>query len=142
MTITFAVLGTPAPQGSKRHVGRGIMVESCKALAPWRESVIWAAREARGDVTINGPVAVAIVFYLPRPKSAPKRVTVPFRKPDLDKLCRGVLDALTIAGVIDDDALVVLLHARKLFCGGLGGMDVPGAMVTVEALTPTDLAAK
>ena len=26
----------PAPQGSKRHVGRGVMVESCKNVKPWR----------------------------------------------------------------------------------------------------------
>ena len=36
MTRRFAVLGLPAPQGSKRHVGEGRMVESSKRVKPWR----------------------------------------------------------------------------------------------------------
>jgi crossover junction endodeoxyribonuclease RusA len=31
--------GIPAPQGSKRHVGNGVMIESSKAVGPWREAV-------------------------------------------------------------------------------------------------------
>jgi hypothetical protein len=35
--ITFLVEDmAPAPQGSKRHVGKGVMVESCKNVKPWR----------------------------------------------------------------------------------------------------------
>jgi len=44
--VEFTVLGVPAPQGSKRHVGRGVLVESSKALGPWRDAVAWAARDA------------------------------------------------------------------------------------------------
>jgi hypothetical protein len=36
-SFTFTVLGKPAPQGSKRHVGKGVMIESSKqvqAMAP------------------------------------------------------------------------------------------------------------
>ncbi len=36
-----------------------------------------------------------------RPVSAPKRCTRPDRRPDLDKLVRSTLDALTTAGAID-----------------------------------------
>lgn len=136
--MTITVLGMPAPQGSKSFKGmsksgHAIMADDCKALKPWRESVIWAAREARGGVTLTGPVFVLIDFYLPRPKSAPKWINRPFRRPDLDKLVRGVFDALTIAGVIDDDARVVTLHAEKWFCGPSTILDVPGAVITVEA---------
>ena len=35
----FTVHGLPAPQGSKRHVGKGVMVESSKYVKPWREAV-------------------------------------------------------------------------------------------------------
>jgi Holliday junction resolvase RusA-like endonuclease len=35
--ITFQVEDmAAAPQGSKRHVGKGVMVESCKNVKPWR----------------------------------------------------------------------------------------------------------
>ena len=44
--VEFTVLGVPAPQGSKRHVGRGVLVESSNALGPWRDAVAWAARDA------------------------------------------------------------------------------------------------
>lgn len=33
MSLTVTVLGTPAPQGSKRHVGNGVVVESSKAAS-------------------------------------------------------------------------------------------------------------
>ena len=81
--VEFIVYGLPAPQGSKRHVGRGIMVESSKAVKPWREAVKWAALEARaGRPPMDGPIAAQIIFTLPKPKSAPKRTrTWPDRRP-------------------------------------------------------------
>ena len=140
--IEFTVLGIPAPQGSKTFKGmRGghaIMADDCKALKPWRDSVIWAAREAKLKANFAGwdecPVAVEIYFYLPRPKSTPKRVFYPIRKPDVDKLERAILDALTISGLIDDDARVVDLVAHKRFAGGMQHQDAPGAFVSVRGL--------
>ena len=35
MILSFVVLGSPVGQGSKRHVGNGVMMESPK-LKPWR----------------------------------------------------------------------------------------------------------
>ena len=61
--IWFFVPGVPAPQGSKRHVGNGRMVESSKDLPAWRHSVGWKAREAMGNRPVFvGPVAVNISF--------------------------------------------------------------------------------
>jgi len=34
--VEFFVAGAAAPQGSKRHVGGGRVIESSKAFAPWR----------------------------------------------------------------------------------------------------------
>lgn len=117
--IRFFAPGTPAPQGSKRHVGHGRMVESSKSLPAWRDTVAWTARMTMGvRPTILGPVGVTIEFRFPMPKSARKadrelgRVLRP-RKPDVDKLSRAVLDALTDAGVIADDSQVVVLTATK-----------------------------
>lgn len=47
--VEFTVLGVPAPQGSKRHVGRGVLVESSKALGPWRVARREAARQEASD---------------------------------------------------------------------------------------------
>jgi crossover junction endodeoxyribonuclease RusA len=69
--IAFFVPGKPAPQGSKRHVGRGIMVESSRDVGPWRERVALVAHNAMaGRDLLDGAVAVRLEFTLPRPKSA------------------------------------------------------------------------
>lgn len=134
--MTFTVIGTPGPQGSKRHVGRGIMVESSKLVKPWREAVKMAAREemARLGLTapaISGPVLMQVKFFLPRPKSA-KVGAVPASRPDLSKLLRSTEDAMTEAGVWEDDGRVIDCHPVKLYTGD--GLDVPGAIIHVRRL--------
>lgn len=119
--LSFTVPGIAAPQGSKRHVGHGIMVESSARLKPWRAAVTAAAAEARaGHPTITGPVVLGAVFSFPRPAghygtgrnagvvrdSAPSWPST--RKfGDLSKLVRAVEDAITDAGVWQDDCQVV-----------------------------------
>jgi len=48
--LRIDVKGIPGAQGSKRHVGRGIMVESSKKVAPWRSDVRDSAMTAMTDV--------------------------------------------------------------------------------------------
>ena len=114
--LRISVEGIPGPQGSKRHVGGGRMIESSKAVGPWRDAVAWAAtaaaRKARWQ-TLDGPVLVSVFFYLNPPQRMPKGRTHPTVKPDLDKLARSTLDALTTAAVFRDDAQVVVLNVSK-----------------------------
>lgn len=133
----FYVIGEPAPQGSKRPVGNNRMVESSKKVQPWRQDVVAAAREAMGGAAaplFDEAVSVVLLFTVPKPKSAPKRRrTFAIRKPDIDKLTRSTLDALTTAGVIADDARVVRLYAEKNFPGeAQDSLDVPGVVVRVK----------
>lgn len=133
--VTFTVYGAPAPQGSKRALGRGVMVESSAAVAPWRADVRAAAFAAHPGPPMAGPLSITIVFTLAKPKSAPKRRrTWPDRRPDIDKLIRSTLDALTSAGIWCDDAQVVRLYAEKAYAGDPGALDRPGAAVTVVPL--------
>lgn len=116
--LVIDVLGVPAPQGSKRHVGRGILVESSRKVGPWRDSVALAAHAAMlecGFAALSGPLRLEIVFRMYRPRSAPKSRLRPFQRPDLSKLVRSTEDALTTAGVWGDDAQVVDLVASKVF---------------------------
>ena len=133
--LEITVYGTPGPQGSKRHVGNGRMIESSSKVKPWREAVVWAARE--NGQKIAGPVGVSIVFTLPKPASAPKRRTTwPDRKPDIDKLVRSTFDALSTAGTFEDDARVVDLRTSKVYPGeGFGALDVPGCLIHLWAVT-------
>ena len=117
------VFGLPAPQGSKRHVGGGRMVEASRKVAPWREAVVSEAqRLGYAGMRIDEAVSVRITFYLPRPSShrgarglRPSAPVWPAKVPDLDKLARSTLDGLVQAAVLSDDARVVILHARKTF---------------------------
>ncbi len=134
---TITVFGVPAPQGSKRHVGRGILVESSSRLKPWREAVKYAALDARTQ-PLQGPVSVEIAFTFAKPKSAPKtRVTFPVTRAsgDLDKLCRAVLDALVDGGIMRDDSQVIKLVSTKRYAGDDDQLDLPGARIHVLEVT-------
>ena len=130
--MRFFVAGVPAPQGSKRHVGRGVLIESSKQLKPWREDIRQSALGALGrDYAFpDGPVGVSLLFWLPRPKSHPKtRRTLPTTRPDIDKLARAVLDALTSAGIYGDDSQVtwLVLEKRYVHPPALASDDEPAA---------------
>jgi crossover junction endodeoxyribonuclease RusA len=137
----FRVDGVPAPQGSKSFMGhakngRAILAESSLVLKPWRERVAWTAREHRVPLRA-GAVVVHLAFVMPRPKATPKTRTPPaIKKPDADKLARGVLDALT--GLCwTDDSLVVDLRATKRLAA-LG--EKPGLEIVISDL-PEELTA-
>lgn len=136
----FSVAGTPRPQGSKRVV-RGRLLEASRHVAAWREAVRQAATEAMPDgyEPHDGQVEVSLVFLMPRPKGhvgarglRPSAPTSPLGRPDVDKLARAVLDALT--GVIfRDDSQVVLLTASKEYAApDIGGE--PGVHIGVSCL--------
>lgn len=141
--INFRVYGLPGAQGSKRHVGRGVMVESSRKVKPWRSDVRAASVAAYQGPIIDGPVAASVVFLFARPKghfskkglkpSAPQHLTSQAAG-DLDKLCRSTLDGLS-AGAggspLRDDSLVVSLTASKRYCVG---DERPGALITLIPL--------
>lgn len=133
--VAFRVEGmTPAPQGSKRHVGNGVMLESCKRVKPWRLLVAEAAVRA-GVPLLRGPVTMSVVFLFARPMghfrrdgslkpSAPKHHTV---KPDGSKLIRSTEDALSKL-LFEDDSRIVTGTWHKRYCVD---NERPGAIITV-----------
>lgn len=145
------VPGDPKPQGSKRpfrnpHSGKIQLVESSTKVKTWRGDI----RDALLNLdrpAIGGPVAVRLAFVMARPKShyrtgrnahllrdtAPK---LPAGKPDIDKLARAVLDAISSAGVWGDDCQVTSLHATKIY--GWGGSVPARAGVRIIITTDAD----
>lgn len=109
------VSGKPAPQGSKRYLGAGRpLVESSKAVEPWRADIRGTIARQFDQPPVAGAVAVDLEFVLHRPVGTPKRATpAAVKRPDLDKLDRAVLDAITSAGVLVDDSQVIDLHSTK-----------------------------
>ena len=64
-------------------------------------------------------IEVELIFTLPRPKSLPKKVTHHIKKPDIDNLCKAVLDAMN--GIIyKDDSQVWKLTASKCYGEDVG----------------------
>ena len=131
MLISFKITGRPVPQGSmtasyNRKLGVAhVHHVAGTALALWRAELREAAKAA-GAEKILLPLFVTIHFGILRPKAQTelrhgKRVvkmeyyyTRPAQQPDIDKLVRAVLDALT--GVCyEDDAQVVMLLATKQY---------------------------
>jgi Holliday junction resolvase RusA-like endonuclease len=118
--LYFTAYGEPKPQGSKRHVGNGVMIEASD-VKPWRKAIANAVFEAwvrsGDDRPFTEPVIVWATFYIRRPKSVKR--PLPSVAPDLDKLCRGLGDALSIDAVaLQDDALIVKWHAAKVYADG------------------------
>ena len=139
--VTIKVSGEPAPQGSKRHVGGGRMIEASKKLPPWREAVraeVQRTMVERGLVPLEGPVICKVHFFLPRPQGhfgkrglLPSAPSFPWKKPDVDKLARAVLDGAKAGGVYRDDAQVIDLHVRKDYADG---PMAPGAIISVSGV--------
>ena len=136
--MIFQVQGIePAPQGSKRHVGNGRMVESSKKVKPWRFAVSQAALETDWELTTD-PVYVGITFLFQRPKShynskgllKPNAPMFKMTKPDIDKLVRSTLDGCT--GILfKDDSQVASLMATKQYANE---GELTGAIITINAL--------
>lgn len=122
--LTFTVFGVAVPKGSTRAFipkgwSRPIITSDNPANKGWQQLVAEGANRAifalpaseRG--VLQGPVRLSIAFYLPRPKSAPKQVILPTKKPDLDKLVRSVKDALTQVVWRDDSQVVDLVVTKR-----------------------------
>lgn len=127
MLLDVEVDGQAVPQGSMspfiHHRTGRVVTPQKKSVLAWRDTVAAVARaNYRGDPTPD-PVRVILAFELTRPRShygtgrndgqlKPSAPMWCVGRPDLDKLCRAVLDALT--GVIwCDDSQVVDIDAGK-----------------------------
>lgn len=150
--IVLDVLGTPAPKGSARAfykagMKRAVIVkDNSERQKAWDGAVRAAAADVVGIVDappfVDLALGVVIVFRVARPSgqwgkgknagrltpSAPK---FPRGKPDIDKLARTTLDALT-GIVFDDDSRIVRLDLAKVYAAP--GQE--GARITVEEWRP------
>ncbi len=128
-SISFTVLTKPAPQGSMSGVaitrddGSPGTIFKCdnKRTHPYRNQVGFEALKARAAAEVydifaaaGTPVKLALTFVFARPKTCPKQRIYPVVKPDLDKLCRSTLDALT-GILLFDDAQVAEISTSKIY---------------------------
>ena len=118
MMLQFTVAGAPKPKGSMRaFVPRGwtrpVLTSASGGLKAWEQAIQAVAQDHVVAYTTD-PVRVRLRFALPRPKSLSRRAArrPHVKRPDVDKLARAALDALT--GVVwKDDSQVYALSAVK-----------------------------
>ena len=123
--VSFICFTRGAPQGSKRHLGGGVMVESCKRVKPFRSDLQHVAMEATPlDWDLGQDCKLQVDFHFRRPQShLTSKGALTKQAPlfpagrqigDTDKLIRSVCDALT--GITwYDDSQVVDVVAKKRF---------------------------
>src|ERR1017187_9015348 len=103
MRVMFTVYAKPEPQGStKAFMRKGarfpVVTSDNKNLKSYRQQVAIVALGAMRDAKLEPierkmPVEMSLRFYLARPASKSKKAS-PVVKPDLDKLVRGIFDAI------------------------------------------------
>lgn len=101
----------------------------------WKHLVVYAAEPHRPKNMIEGPVAISVIFLMPRPQWLCKKKTLSLHlvpctaKPDLDNAIKAMMDALKQAGWFKDDAQVQCLFIEKYYAD-LG--TPPGANVRIQ----------
>ena len=114
--IEFRVDGLPVPQGSMKVIQGRVIHSQGSALAHWRASIALAARRV-GAKPSREPITMSLTFIMPKPKTVKRNS--PSVAPDLDKLIRGALDALTAIAYVDDGQ-VVEIYAKKIYGEEIG----------------------
>jgi Holliday junction resolvase RusA-like endonuclease len=89
----------------------------------WKEAIRWQVRSAGAQI-LEGPLVLSMKFYLSRPKSLPKKVVDHVKRPDLDNLCKAVLDALN-GLCFKDDSQIVAMRLSKTY-------GPPGVEIEIE----------
>lgn len=130
--IAFVVPGLPVAQPRQRHrivKGAGGRVFSSNytpkdaPVASFKARVAMACREVYSGAPLDGPLAVRLLFLLPRPKVMMWRKRPMPRVPhtsrgDVDNFAKSSLDALSDAGLWRDDAQVARLLVEKWIAAG------------------------
>lgn len=123
--INAFVEGIPVPQGSFRHVGGGRIIAANPKLNAWRDTIAEQMAQQSPVRLIEARCRVELVFMLPKPKTVSR--VAPTVKPDIDKLARAVLDAISLpkyCQILTDDAIVTDLIASKRYTDEQPGVRV------------------
>jgi Holliday junction resolvase RusA-like endonuclease len=121
--ICFTVPGKPRGKGRPRFTMAGgyARIYTDRETASY-ENLVALEYEHSGGKLIEGPVRIQIHAVYPIPKNASKKLraemidgeVLPSCKPDIDNVCKAVLDGLN--GVAyKDDTQVIMLVAERLY---------------------------
>ena len=121
-SVTFFVPGKPATKGSSysfrsASTGKQVHKPANERLKGWTQFLQLRFREAASKaggwtlVPLGRRVGVSILIRAKRPKKS--KYDLPFGPPDVDKVARAVLDALTGVAYADDRQVWPLVVSRN-----------------------------
>lgn len=131
ISICFYVDTTPVPKGRPRFrsMGRFVSTYTDNKTRNFEALIAEQAKDAMGDMEpLETPLTVFLHFTLPIPASASKKVKEALlnaphtKKPDIDNLCKSVLDGMANI-VFKNDGQIASLHATKKY-GNVGFINV------------------
>lgn len=131
-SFSIWIAGKAAPQGSKKAFvinNRAVLVDASEGNKAWRKHVTDTVRQHEKYIRYKGAVNVTLAFYMEKAKT--NKTSFMMQKPDIDKLCRSVLDALTDSEIIEDDSRVVSLTSHKKWA-----QEQPGVLITITQEKP------
>jgi crossover junction endodeoxyribonuclease RusA len=115
--FSLRVDGDAVPKGSTRAFipkgwKRPVITTASKKTTVW-EQLVRVAAQQKSPLCVTGPVVVVVDFALRRPKRLKDTTEPCIKRPDLDKLVRCVLDALTGVVWIDDSQVDHLIATKR-----------------------------
>jgi len=140
--ITFFVPGMPVAKGSAKSFYNAkahkivTMQDNREKQKPWASMISYCAQEAGCKMSLS-PIILSLDFRMPRPKShygtgknaatlKPSAPHLHTSTPDIDKLIRCTMDALTGIAWKDDRQVAWLHHVSKNY------NEIPGVEITID----------
>lgn len=120
------------PVGKQRPRAANGHMYTPQKTKDYEQKVAWEWKRARGP-KLDGPIRMRIVWHCRIPKSASKAKRaamnsgqiLPMTRPDLDNVCKSVMDALNGVAYHDDLQIVSLTAIRRY-------AEITGLFVEVE----------
>jgi Holliday junction resolvase RusA-like endonuclease len=136
--------GPPIGKGRPRATTMGghVRLYTPKRTADWERSSALIMRNAWMSPPSESLCGATITAVFPRPKRLLRKKDPSHRlwhssKPDIDNVCKSVLDSLVMAGVIRDDTQVVLLSARSVYASKDEGPCVEIKLSSIDSTGPS-----
>lgn len=119
--IRLTINGNPSTATAQQkgvfvHNGKPVFFTK-KKVADTHRLLVAQLMQARPAKPMGGNISMMLIWTFAHPKASKQKNELVFhnKRPDLDNLIKGVLDALRPAGWIEEDSRICSLHALKQY---------------------------
>ena len=139
--IPGAPIGKGRPRATK--MGNHVRLYTPKRTADWERSSALIMKNEWRSAPLDNICSVSIIAVFPRPKRLLRKKDPEHRmwhssKPDIDNVCKSVLDSMVMAGVIRDDTQVVILTAKAVYASKSEGPCVEVRLSSIDCEVPSE----